>query len=279
MTVNNYDKRKLILLRFALIVIGAGLGFLALWQYFLYFPDIVRREYQIVITVVSSALIALLLGLSAKPFYRLIASIMFGIRSAGSKIGKRGIAALAVGFVVAGAVVVAFDMGIRLVLDIWAVRLLTDVLAYILSAALCCYGFTKLFTMQRTERPAPPTVGYLICAECLFDERAVTAAYALMNVKVCDAAYKALCLIGGDSAAAVQRLDALTASGAVGVVHCDKEFATAAEYAEAEAELAAAKRLRIVGVATELSLDMFATPTEKVISECIKKDPVELGGE
>ena len=151
MTETNYDKIKLIILRAALILLGAGIGYLALWQYFLFYPDVVGREYQIVITVVSSALITLLFWLSAKPVYRLIVSIAVAVRSLKDGVGTRGIVAVLLGLIAAAVIVVVFDVIIRMFVDIWAVRLLTDVLMYILAAALFCMGFTKWLSAERAE--------------------------------------------------------------------------------------------------------------------------------
>ena len=99
----HYDRKKLIILRAALIAIGAALGGTALWQYFVYYPDVIKREFRIVITVVSSAVLALILGLSAKPFYRLGASVADGVRALLSKLGAKGVAAVVLGLIAAGA--------------------------------------------------------------------------------------------------------------------------------------------------------------------------------
>ena len=70
-TKREYDKKKLIILRAVLIVIGGAVGATAVWQYFVYFPDVMRSEFKAVFTVVSGVVLAAILGLSAKPFYRL----------------------------------------------------------------------------------------------------------------------------------------------------------------------------------------------------------------
>lgn len=271
MTNNKYDKVKLIILRAVLVVIGAGMGFLALWQYFLYYPDIVKREYQIVITVVSTALIALIFGLSAKAVYRLIQSVVIAVRGLGDRLGKRGIIAVVLGFVVAVGLIVGFDVLIRLVVDIWAVRLLADIIAYILCAAAACVCFTKLLNIPRSDKSqkadAAP-IGYLIAAECFTDERVLTAVHTLINVKVCDGAYKALCLCSGDNGADGARLlDALVKQGLITVVNTDKSFTDGEAYTEIEKRLAAAKRLKRVSLAAadkELALGVFAMPSEDI---------------
>ena len=274
MTNNNYDKIRLVILRAVLIIIGGGMGFLALWQYFLFYPNIVGREYQIVITVVSAALIALIFGLSAKAVYRLVATIAVAARGLKENVGVRGIIAVLLGFAAAGVLVTVFDVIIRRVVDIWAVRLLADVLVYIFSSALCCVGFTKWISVPRPEKADRPNntdvapIGYLIAAECFTDDRVITAVHALINAKVCDGAYKALCLYGGEKGAEGARLmDALIKKGAISVVAAKKEFDDETAYKAVERQLAAAKRLKpVVMTATdnELGLSTFAPPDEQI---------------
>lgn len=271
MTNNNYDKIRLVILRAVLVVIGGGMGFLALWQYFLFYPNIVGREYQIVITVVSTALIALIFGLSAKAVYRLVSSVADAARGLKENVGVRGIIAVLLGFAAAGVLVTVFDVMIRRVVDIWAVRLLADVLAYIFGAALCCVGFTKWLNApqaEKTEKADAPAVGYLIAAECFTDERVITAVHSLINVKVCDGAYKALCLYGGTQGAEGARLmDALIKKGVLSVVPTKKTFDDEAAYKAIERQIAASKRLKpVVMTATErgLGLVVFAPPTEHI---------------
>ena len=288
---NSYDKIKLIILRAALILMGASIGFLALWQYFAVYPKVVKREYQIVITVVSSALIALIFGLSAKAVYRLMRSVAFASHSLKDRVGTRGIVAVALGLFVAVVPVVVFDIVIRRFVAIWAVRLLTDVLVYILCAAGCCVGFTKWFNIthekktdnvkaeKNTERVLHP-VGYLLGADCFADERVLTAVYTLINVKVTEGAYKALCLYGGQSGADAARLmDSLIKSGKISAIAA-KPFDGEDGYAQMEKQLAAAKRLKRISLSPsdgELSLFAFAPPTADIKNALFpqqKEEPV-----
>ncbi|MCH5154206.1 MAG: hypothetical protein J1F71_03235 [Clostridiales bacterium] len=280
MTENNYDKIKLIILRAALVLVGAGMGFLALWQYFTFYPNVVRHEFQIVISVVSSALIALIFGLSAKAVYRLICSIADATLRLKERVGARGIVAAVLGLVAAGVPVMVFDVIIRRYVDIWAVRLLTDILMYILSAAGCCVGFTKWLNMggadkaekaknadnadgaEKTYRPLP-AVGYLLSAECFADERVITAVNTLINVKVCDGAYKALCLYHEGGSDAARLMDALIKSGKLSVI-AGKDFDGAEGYELMEKQLANNKRLRLISRSGEMSLSAFTQPTAEM---------------
>ena len=268
----HYDRKKLIILRAVLILIGGAVGGTALWQYFEYYPDVVRREFQIVITVVSSAVVALILGLSAKPFYRLGASVGDGVYSVMLRLGAKGVAAGILGLIAAGAFVFVLDVIIRHYVDIWAVRLLSDVLAYIVVAVACCYGFTKwLSTADRVSvKTPPPDVGYLLSYECFSDERVLTAVSALNNVKVCDGAYKALCLFDG-GADAVKRLDALARAGEVRFVKTGKDFSTAAECVREEKRVAQSKRLKYVSLdgnddGSSVGLNVFSAPSPELAS-------------
>lgn len=272
MTNNSYDKVKLIILRAALVLIGAGLGFLALWQYFTFYPNIVKREYQIVITVVSSALIALMFGLSAKAVYRLISSVATAVGGIKDRMGWRGIIAVALGFSVAGGIVVGFDFLIKRVVDIWAVRLLADILVFIFCAAGLCVGFTKWMTSPKTpktQKPDAPAVGYLVAAECFSDERVLTAVYTLINVKVIDGAYKALCLYGGeDGYRGARVMDTLVKSGALSVINTNKPFDDGKAYEQLEKQVADAKRLKRIslnGGDNELALGLFSPPSADIV--------------
>ncbi len=271
MTNNSYDKVKLIILRAALVLIGAGLGFLALWQYFSFYPNVVKREYQIVITVVSTALIALVFGLSAKAVYRLISSVASAVGGLKDRVGTRGIIAVLLGLLVAGGIVVGFDFLIKRFVDIWAVRLLADILAFILCSAGCCVGFTKWMTSPKTpktQKPDAPAVGYLMSAECFSDERVLTAVHTLINVKVVGAAYKALCLYGGeDGYRGARVMDTLVKSGAISVLNTNKPFDDGKAYEQLEKQVAATKRLKRISLAggeKGLSLDLFAPPSADI---------------
>ena len=273
MTKNSYDKVKLIILRAALILIGAGLGFLALWQYFLFYPNVVGREYQIVITVVSAALIALTFGLSAKAVYSLIASIASAVGGIKDRMGPRGIVAVLLGFFVAAGLVVGFDFLIKLAVDIWAVRLLADVLAFILFAAALCVGLTKWMTAPKgakRQKADAPAVGYLVAAECFSDERVLTAVHTLINVKVIDGAYKALCLYGGeDGYRGARVMDTLVKSGAISVINTDKPFDDGKAYEQLEKQIAASKRLKRIslkGDEKEPTLDLFSAPSADIVN-------------
>ncbi|MDE5593116.1 MAG: hypothetical protein K2I75_04200 [Clostridiales bacterium] len=272
MTNNGYDKVKLIILRAVLVLIGAGLGFLALWQYFTFYPNVVKREYQIVITVVSAALIALTFGLSAKALYRLISSIAVAVGGLKERVGARGIIAVVLGILVACGIVVGFDFLIKLAVNIWAVRLLADILAFILFAAALCVGFTKWMTSPKGEKPQKadaPAVGYLMAAECFSDERVLTAVHTLINVKVLDGAYKALCLYGGERGTEGAKLmDMLIKRGAISVINVNKPFDDGKAYGALEKQVADAKRLKRIslnGDEKELALALFSPPSPDIV--------------
>lgn len=279
---HQYDKKKLMILRAVLIAIGAGVGTTAVWQYFVYFPDIVRNEFEPVIIVVSGAMLAAILALSAKPFYRLGAGIAQSVSGAVSHLGVKGVVAVLLGLIAAGIVAYVVDVVVRSYQDIWAVRLLADALAYLVFAALCCYGFVKWLMTEYDDETQPQAVkrGYLLAAGCLTDERAVTAAYVLNGIKVSDGAYKALCLFDGD-AAAVKRLDALVNCGAAELIRCKTPFGERDEYTELERSLADKKRLRLIVPTGErvppdgLSLELFSPPDAELMRKLETRDDAE----
>lgn len=276
----HYDRKKLIILRAALIAIGAALGGTALWQYFVYYPAAVKREFQIVIIVVSAVVLALILGLSAKPFYRLGASIGESLRSLLVKLGAKGVAAVVLGFIAAGAAAYLTDVMIRDFLDIWAVRLLADVLVYILFAALGCYGFTRWLLAPADEcEPLPPDEGYLLAADCFADDRVLTAASVLINVKVCESAYKAACLYC--DAEAVKRLDAVVRNGSATVLRCGKDFTDKEQFVAIEKRLAETKRLKYVSPSSDAAvrLDAFVPPTDMPSAAEDRARDADNGGE
>ncbi len=275
---SKYDKKKLIILRAVLIAVGAAVGGTAVWQYFVYYPDVMKRELQIVIIVVSAVVLATILGLSAKPFYRLGASIGAQFESLVSSLGARGVVAVVSGFVAACMIGFLFDVIIRDYLQLIAVRVLADVLVVIVFAAICCFGFTKWIAAgEETEEPIfehnGKIVGYLLGASCFSDDRVFTAVKVLYNVKASEATFRALWQKG--DADALERFRLLTMSGAVDTVKCAKEFITAEEYAAVEADIAAEKRLIPIGLgdgiynalAGAVDLAAFVPPSGDFISE------------
>lgn len=264
----NYDRRKLIILRAALIPIGGAVGYLAISQYFVYFPDIVRREYQIVISVVCTLLTALLFFLSAKPIYSLASSVKSSLLSLGESVGARGIAALSLAAVCAVGFSVLFDWLIKRALDIWAVRLVADISVCLFFVLLFSYAFTKLFSGKRPRRAVRPC-GYLIKAECFTDPRVVTAAMTLINCKVCDGAYTALCRMGGDEGkAALARLDGLVRLGKITVVPLGNEFSDDDVYSKKEVDFALNKKLLTVSAGGEgITLVSFTQPDTAMLEK------------
>lgn len=269
-----YDKKKLIILRAALILIGGAVGGTAVWQYFVNYPELMRREFQIIITVVSACVLAALLGLSAKPFYRLFASI--GAQFAGivRTLGARGVVAVVAGLAAVGMLGFLLDVIIRGYIGVWAVRLLADILAVCLFAVLCCYGFTKWVAADEPEETGAPErecVGYLLTASCFTDERVLTAADVLCNVKISKNVFQALCRFGGDGAAAA-RLNAVIERGAAESLKGGDDFSSADDYVRAEIALAAAKRLKPIVAAADgfpaidgaVDVAVFAPPTDEV---------------
>lgn len=271
-----YDKKKLIIIRALLIAIGAGVGATAMWQYFVYYPESVKREIQIVIIVVSGAAFAAILGLSAKPFYRLGAAVIGLFANVGSTLGRRGIIAVLAGLAAAGLAGFLFDVILRSFLDIIAVRVLADALVTVFFAAVCCYGFSKWLTAD--DVPETSTVrtschGYLLTASCFFDDRVFAAADFLCDVKVSTAALKAVWKFG--DVAALTRLKAVTESGAVETVKCVTAFEEKSEYAAIERRIADKKLLVLLQTANDIfepfadgeTLDVFAMPTAGLVEK------------
>lgn len=286
MRCNVYDRKKLIILRAALIAIGGAVGGTALWQYFVFYPNIMRRELQIVVIVGSAIAFAAVLGLSAKAVYRLGASIASLFSKVFSELGAKGIVAVVAGLVTAAMLGYLFDMTIRRSLDILAVRVLADIIVAMIFAALCCFGFTKWMAADCAEEPTvpAPTRGYLLTASCFYDDRVYTAAEVLTGAVVSENVLKVLWKTGAD-ADAIKRLKNVTDRG-VAVVKRSDAFSDAAEYAEAESALAAAKRLRVVERRSELypsiegaiELGAFAEPSAELLAKSAEKpDSADLG--
>lgn len=250
-----YDKKKLIILRAALILIGGAVGGTAVWQYFVNYPELMRREFQIIITVVSASIGAQFAGI---------------VRT----LGARGVVAVVAGLAAAGMFGFLLDVIIRGYIGVWAVRLLADILAVCLFAVLCCYGFTKWVAADEPEETGAPErecVGYLLTASCFTDERVLTAADTLCNVKISKNVFQALCRFGGDGAA-MARLNAVIERGAAESLKGGDDFSNADDYARAEIALAAAKRLKPIVAAADgfpaidgaVDVAVFAPPTDEV---------------
>lgn len=289
-----YDKKKLIILRAALIVIGAVVVGTAVWQYFTYYPDIMRREIEIVVIVVSSAVGAALMGLSAKPFYRLGVGIATQFQGVIARVGVKGVAAVIAGLVTGGMLGYLFDVIIRHGIEIVAVRVLLDILVAAALAALCCYGFTLWLAADGRQEPSAPSPrGYMLTASCFFDDGVYAAASALINATVSDGAVKALWKFG-ENGDALERLKKVMESGLVGTVSCpDDAFDTLEKYIAHETETAKQKRLKTVGAENEFGnsyevpITLFARFTQDEIAkfchstadERFSQDDVDGGGQ
>lgn len=268
-----YDRKKLTVLRAVLIAVGGALGGTALWQYFVYYPDVMRREIQIVVIVVSAIAAAALFGVSAKAFYRFGASIAALYAARFAALGVRGGVAVGAGLFTAGMLAYLFDVALGDYLGILPVRVLADILVALGVAALCCYGFSKWLTAEEgeSEKAANAAMprGYLLTASCFFDDRVYVAAESLLNVKVSENAAKALWKSCEKvDAAALERLRAVTADGRVEVIKSNAEFESAEEYCRVEGELAARKRLKVIEadsqcfakISDAMQLAVFAPP-------------------
>lgn len=271
-----YDKKKLIILRAALIIVGAVVAGTAVWQYFNYYPDIMRREIEIVVIVVSSAVGAVIMGLSAKPFYRLGVGIATQFQGVIARVGVKGVAAVIAGLVAGGMLGYLFDVIVRHGIEIVAVRVLLDILVAAALAALCCYGFTVwLVSDGRQEQSAPAPRGYLLTASCFFDDGVYAAASALINATVSDGAVKALWKFG-ENGDALERLKKVMESGLVSTVSCpDDAFDTLEKYLAHEAETAKQKRLKTVGGDNEFG-GSHDVPVTLFVR--LKKDEIALFG-
>lgn len=268
-----YDKKILIIVRAALIVFGAAVGALGSWQYFVTYPAIMRKEFQVIVIIVCATVISAVLGFSAKPFYRLGASIKAQIIKVTGTLGAKGITAIVTGLVAAGLIAFLFDVILRESLTVLAVRILIDMLIAIVFAALCCYGFTKFLAAEDTpeEMNMPQAFGgYLLCADCFEDDRVYTACDALINIKVCDRAFEALSRLdlGKD---AFDRLKTVIDAKAAALIRMSKDYDGLDGYRAEELKIAAARRLVAVtdaGGADNLktiSLKAFAMPSEKLM--------------
>ena len=103
----------------------------------------------------------------------------------------------------------------------------------------------------------------------------MTAADALINVKVCEGAYKATCLFGDSDA--VKRLDSVVRSGSAKVLRFGKDFADRAEFVALEKRLAQSKRLKYVSTESDadVKLDAFALPVVSAAGD----DKAQTAGE
>ncbi len=266
MDEQKYNKKKLSVLRIVLIVLGAAIGFSALWQYFSVFPDLVNPAYKIAISVVSSAAAATLLGLSAKPCYNLFGGVIDRIYAAVGSLGVRGAIVGVIGLVAAGIAAFTVDIIIRNVQNIWAVRLISDALVFMVFGAICCIGFTKWLDASETDSGvAPKNNGYLMSYDCFKSKRALIAARVVIGAKVLDGAYKALLMSDGDNAEAAARLNDINACGTAKIVKCGKEFSSLDEFERIEREFAERKRLRLISSAVDadVPLGAFSLPDEE----------------
>ena len=254
-----YDKKILIILRAALIVLGGVIGGVCVWQYFEYYP-IIKREFQIVVIVVSALALAALLGLSAKAFYRFGSSVKASVGNVADDLGANGIIAVALAPIAAAAVAYLLDRILLYYNVITSVRIIADVVTALAATGIFAYAFTKWISAPSPDLGAVKkreAVGYLLTADCFTDDRVFVAADVLNNVCAADGVFEAVTRLY-DEAAAI-RLKRVAESGKVKFVKASKCFTNADEYAAAEKNAAERKRLKTVGfVGADVGIENFS---------------------
>lgn len=253
----SYDKKTLIILRAALIIIGGVIGGVCVWQYFEYYP-VIKRELQIVVIAVSALALAALLGLSAKAFYKLGSSIKASVKTVADDLGAKGITAVALSPVAASAVAFLLDRILLYYTDVTAVRIIADVVTAFAATGIFAYAFTKWISAPSADPDTAKergAVGYLLTADCFTDDRVFVAVDVLNNVCAVDGVFEAVTRLYDEAAAA--RLKRVAESGKVKFVKT-KGFVGADEYSAAEQNAAVRKRLKTVGFANaDVDMESF----------------------
>lgn len=277
-----YERKILIILRAALIVVGAAVVGTSVWQYFVYYPDVIKSELQIVVILVSAAVGAALLGLSAKPFYRLGASIGAQFSAIFIRLGAKGVAAIIGGLALGAGVGAAFYFSLKSVITILSVLVLSDILVTAAAAAIFCALFSYLATKKQSgEKKAIVYRGYFLCASCFFDDRVFVAAETLDKARVSDGAFKAILKYG--DAHALARLKAVSESDRAVFVRCDFEACDDPKsFCEYEREYAKRNRLKAVDLQgtplskpADASLTAFCVPSREAVDAFSEKETDE----
>lgn len=249
------NKKALLITRLVMFIVGATVGALAMWQFSIYYPNLVKAPLNIVYITVCSVACAFLLALSSKPIYQVFLAIMSMVKRFFESRPLAENIAGTIGFVFGGVCGYLFEFALRVGLTVVAVRVLIEIIIGILLAFL--FGYVAIYFVRakkardaaRAENVLPTSkfVGYVITSGAFKSENLNKAATMFINVKVLPQTVNAL--IDGvkteDGVEALKRFESVRQL--FGNIECKKETD---ELAAVKA-IAQSKNLRIIASAEE----------------------------
>ena len=145
---NDVDRRVLLITRVVLFIVGAVVGWLAMWQFLLAFPAAVRDGLKVVFEIIAAAVIAFALMLSARPIIYLGKLIAVGVARRAARL-KPLVLGIATGMMVAFLAYVLMS----LFLPIIAVRVVLTVLVGFGACVGASVAFARGLTAPPEEEP------------------------------------------------------------------------------------------------------------------------------
>lgn len=170
---NDVDRRVLLITRVVLFIVGAVVGWLAMWQFLLAFPAAVRDGLKVVFEIIAAAVIAFALMLSARPIIYLGKLIAVGVARLAARLKPLEVVGLVLG--IATGMMVAFLAYVlmSLFLPIIAVRVVLTVLVGFGACVGASVAFARGLTAPPEEEPVSGERyhGWILHASAFSSER------------------------------------------------------------------------------------------------------------
>ena len=159
----SYDARILALARVLLFMLGASVGWLAMWQLFLAYPKLVPDGWKIAFDTMAAVFLGGLLALSARPILNVLTYVGAALLRFVSR--HRPIELVGVLLGVAVGLMIAFFVSalLRTFLPVKAARVIITVVVALFSVFVASVAFVRLLLAppEKAEEPAH-TAGYIL---------------------------------------------------------------------------------------------------------------------
>lgn len=147
------DRRVVFIARVILFIVGAVVGWVAMWQFLLAYPQAVRDSLKIVFEIIAAAVVAFALLLSTRPILYLGKWIADGIKSLTARVKPLEAVGIVLG--IAAGLMVAFLAYVlmNLFIPIVAVRIVLTVIIGFVACVAASYAFARGLTAPPEEEP------------------------------------------------------------------------------------------------------------------------------
>lgn len=148
------DKRIVFLVRVILFIVGAVVGWLAMWQFLTAYPAAVRDPLKIVFEIIAALVAAVALMLSARPIIRLGKLIADGVLKLAARMKPMELVGIVLG--IAAGLMVAFLAYalMNLFIPIPALKVVLTVIVAFIACFIASVAFARGLSAPAAEEPA-----------------------------------------------------------------------------------------------------------------------------